>query len=149
MSHTFHSLSFHIIFSTKGRVPCIDAAMQARLFPYLGGILREIGGKALIINGMPDHVHILAALPAALNVSDVLRVLKANSSGWVHEALGKRTLAWQTGYAAFTVSHSNLDSVTEYITNQAQHHKRRSYQDELLALLKKHGVKYDERHIWG
>jgi len=149
MSHTFAVLTSHIIFSTKDRIACIDPGTQARLFPYIGGIVREAGGRVSIVNGAMDHVHILAALPPALNVSDLVRVVKANSSKWMHETIRKGTFAWQTGYGAFSVSHSSVDSVTKYIAEQAEHHKRRSFQAEFLALLKKHGVEYDERYIWG
>lgn len=115
MSHTHTNLLFHIVFSTKERVPMLDANLKPRLFAYMGGIIRELGGTALLTNGSADHVHILASLPAKLAVSEVVGKVKANTSGWVHrEFSDRRSFGWQTGFAAFTVSHSQKRSVLEY-----------------------------------
>jgi REP element-mobilizing transposase RayT len=149
MSHTFTRLLYHTIFSTKDRYPFIDKDLQSRLFPYLGGIVGELDGKALSIGGMPDHVHLLLSLPATLCVADALRVVKTNSSRWVHETWpALRSFAWQTGYGAFSVSHSNAPAVTSYIAGQEQHHRRKTFQEEFVAFLIKHGIEYDERYIW-
>ena len=149
MGHTHTNLLFHIVFSTKERAPLLDADLKPRLFAYMGGIFRELGGTALLINGPPDHVHILALLPAKLGVSEVVGKVKAKSSGWVHrEFPDKRLFAWQTGYAAFTVSHSQKQSVLDYIANQEEHRRKASFQEELLAFLKKHEIEYDERYLW-
>lgn len=149
MAHTFTHLLTHIIFSTKDRRPLLDKDMKVRLFPYLGGIIREHGGKALIINGPSDHVHILASLTAKHSVSDLMRELKADSSGWVHKNFpDQKSFAWQIGYGAFSVSHSNLAEVEKYIVNQEEHHRNISFQEEFMAFLKKHEIQYDERFIW-
>ena len=98
MSHTFASLLVHVVFSTKGRVPDLSPELAARLFPYMGGIVRECKGTALIVNGPADHVHLLVSIPATMSVAEVLRILKANSSRWVHEQFPeRRRFAWQTG----------------------------------------------------
>ena len=112
MAHTFTHLLTHIIFSTKDRRPFLDAALKARLFPYLGGIIRAHDGNALIINGPTDHIHILASMAAKHSLSDLLRELKADSSNWIHKTFpARQSFAWQIGYGAFSVSHSNLAGV--------------------------------------
>ncbi len=149
MAHTYTNLLIHIIFSTKDRRPFLDADLKPRLYAYLGGILRELDGTACLINGPADHVHILASLAAKHCLSDMMRVLKANSSGWVHENSPQhKDFAWQIGYGAFSVSHSNRAAVERYIANQEEQHRKVTFQEEYLAFLKKHGIPYDERYIW-
>ena len=135
MPHTFTSLLVHIIFSTKDRAPDLSPEFAARLFPYMGGILRECKATALIINGPADHVHLLLSIPATVSVADMLRVLKANSSRRVHEQyLARKGFAWQAGYGAFTVSGSRSDDVRNYIASQEEHHRSVSFQEEFLDL---------------
>src|SRR5438105_9084387 len=112
MSHSYTQLIYHIVFSTKERRPWIDAAIGPRLHEYLGGGIRGEGGTAIIVNGVADHVHILAKLRQDKAISEVLRTIKANSSGWVHETFPNcRAFAWQSGYGAFTVSQSQVEKV--------------------------------------
>lgn len=146
MAHSFHCLYVHIIFSTKDRLPLIPKDQQRRLWRYLGGILKNHGMKSVAIGGMPDHVHILASLSADVSTAKALNLLKSNSSKWMRE---RGEFAWQEGYAAFSVSASALDSVVEYIENQARHHKKRDFMEEYLALLQRHGVEYDPRWVFG
>lgn len=149
MAHTFTNLLTHIIFSTKDRRPHIDTELQAPLLAYLGGIVRELHGTALTINGTVDHVHLLLRLPAPLSLADAMRVIKTNSSRWVHEQWPSRSpFGWQTGYGAFSVSQSNVGAVVRYIAGQEEHHRRVSFQEELITYLQKHGIEYDERCIW-
>ena len=149
MPHSFSSLLIHAIFSTKDRLRFMDTDLRSKLFPYMGGILRELGATARLINGTEDHVHLLLNLPADLSVSECMRVLKANSFRWVHEMVPRRgAFGWQTGYAAFTVSASNEDAVFEYIRNQEEHHRRISFEEEFVALLRKHRVPFDEKFLW-
>ena len=149
MSHTYTNLLTHVIFSTKDRRPYLDADLKPALFPYMGGIIRETGGKALSINGPTDHVHLLVSLPPNTALADTVRMVKANSSRWVHQKWASReAFAWQSGYGAFSVSQSNMEDVLQYIAAQEEHHKRISFQDEFVAFLKKHGIAYDERYIW-
>jgi REP element-mobilizing transposase RayT len=149
MAHTYTHLLTHIIFSTKDRAPLLDAGLKERLFPYLGGIIRAHDGKALIINGPSDHVHILASIAAKHSLSDLMRELKADSSGWVHKTFrDRKSFRWQTGYGAFSVSHSSLADVEKYIANQEEHHRRVPFQEEFLAFLKRHEIEYDERYLW-
>jgi len=149
MGHTATNVLIHFIFSTRDREPLIKPEVESDLYAYLGGIVREIGGVALCINGMADHVHLLVRLPAARCVADVARVIKANSSRWIHERWPQlRSFSWQTGYGAFSVSESAVDSVREYILRQQEHHEKRSFQEEFIAFLKMNRVAFDERYIW-
>lgn len=149
MAHTFTNLLTHLIFSTKDRGPLIDAELKPSLLAYLGGIVREMRATALIINGTADHVHALVALPPSLSLSDLMRVLKTNSSKWVHETwVARSKFGWQTGFAAFSVSQSNVATVIEYIAQQEEHHRKVTFQEEYLAFLRKHKVDYDERYLW-
>jgi len=149
MAHTFTNLLTHVIFSTKDRLPHIDAELKAPLLAYMGGIVRELYGTAMTINGTADHVHLLVRLPPTISLADAMRVLKTNSSRWVHEKWPSHcAFAWQTGYGAFSVSQSNVASVVRYIAEQERHHRKVSFQEEFLAYLRRHGIDYDERYIW-
>jgi putative transposase len=149
MSGTYCNLLYHVIFSTKNRYPLITPAIQPDLHAYLGGIVREREGIALIVGGMPDHIHMLLKLKPKFAVSDVIRDVKAASSKWINETKdGFRKFGWQDGFAAFTVSHSQIDGVYEYIQNQELHHRGIDYQSELRSLLSKNEIPYDEATIW-
>ena len=111
--------------------------------------MRELKGTALNINGAADHVHALVRLPAALAVAKTVEILKANSSRWIHQyRVLHRRFSWPSGYAAFRVSESNAAEVSRYISNQVEHHRKRTFQEELIALFKKSGMEYDERYLW-
>jgi REP element-mobilizing transposase RayT len=149
MAHTFTNLLTHVVFSTKGHHPEIDSEIRPRLMAYLGGIVRELKGHPMTINGAADHVHLLFALPPTLAIADALRVIKTNSSRWIKgTSSSRRDFAWQIGYGAFSVSQSNAAAVQKYIARQEEHHRRVSFQEELVTYLKKHGIEYDERYIW-
>jgi putative transposase len=147
MSHTSSNIVLHSIFSTQGRRPLLKADFRADLFAYLGGIIREMNATALIINGVSDHVHMLVRIRPVHSAAQIVRVVKANSSRWVHEKWAAG-FAWQTGYGVFSVSESSVPAVTKYIAEQEKHHKKHSFQDEYVAFLKKNKVAYDERYIW-
>ena len=148
MAHTFANLLAHVIFSTKNREAWITPDLKAELLPYIGGILRNLHGKVIESNARPDHYHGLFSLPPALAVADALRVIKTNSSAWVHETRHRVAFAWQSGYGAFSVSRSNLSDVVEYIRHQDEHHRKITFQEEFVAFLKRHEIAYDERYIW-
>jgi REP element-mobilizing transposase RayT len=119
------------------------------VYRYIGGIIRAEGGTQLEIGGMSDHVHILAKVKPAISISDMLAKLKANSSKWANDHKMKmRKFGWQEGYAAFTVSESQVAAVREYIRNQHEHHRKQTYQEEFVALLERHGIDYDPRYLW-
>jgi len=136
-----------MIFSTQGRRPLIKSDFRSDLFGYLGGIIRELDGTALMINGTTDHVHMLVRIRPAQSSAQIARVVKANSSRWVHEKWS-RQFDWQTGYGVFSVSESNVGAVKKYIAEQEEHHQKHSFQEEFVAFLKKNKVAYDERYIW-
>jgi putative transposase len=149
MAHTASNIIVHLIFSTKQRLPLITPEIRDQLFAYLGGIVRQVRGVALMINGTADHVHMLIRFPTDYSTADMARTVKANSTKWLHEKWpDQRDFSWQTGYGAFSVSTSNIAAVSEYISSQEEHHKNRSFQDEFVAFLKKNGIAYDERYIW-
>ena len=139
MSDTFSSLLFHLVFSTKQRLSLLTENVRHELFPYIGGIIRGIGGVALAVGGMPDHTHIVVRLPTTVAVADAVRVVKTNSSRWMNEHQTTSRFGWQAGYGAFSVSVSLVPVVVEYVKNQAEHHRRRSFSDEIAALIERHG----------
>jgi putative transposase len=150
MPHTTTNLLVHFIFSTKQRCALIKPEFEKDLHAYLGGIVLQIGGTALCVNGTKDHVHLLVRVPATHSIADVARLMKTNSSKWIHEQWPQyRLFAWQTGYGAFTVSESGAAAVRDYISNQQAHHSVRSFQEEFLVFSKKNGIAVDERYLWG
>jgi len=147
MSHTSGNILLHFIFSTDGRCPSIKIEFRDDLFAYLGGIIREINSTAMIINGTADHVHMLMRARPAHSASEIMRIVKTNSSKWVREKHSS-SFAWQRGYGVFSVSESSVPEVTKYIADQEEHHKKHSFQEEFVAFLKKNHVEYDPRYIW-
>ncbi|MDZ4684062.1 MAG: IS200/IS605 family transposase [Planctomycetaceae bacterium] len=145
---TYSRLLVHVVFSTKERHPWITDDLRSELHAYLGGIARNIDATPIVIGGVADHVHALIALPTKLSVADLVRTLKSNSSGWVHEKWPERLFQWQNGYGAFSVSESSKDTVVRYIENQAEHHRVRSFQEEFLELLNRHCIEFDPRYVW-
>jgi REP element-mobilizing transposase RayT len=149
MAGTYTKLLYHLVFSTKNRVPIISERLQDDLYSYIGGIVRGEGGDLLEIGGMPDHVHLLTKFKPNKSVSEMLNRIKAKSSKWVNEEKPKmRKFGWQDGYAALSVSQSAVKAVKRYIENQESHHLRQSFQDEFIALLEKHGIEYEDRYLW-
>jgi putative transposase len=149
MPSTYANLLYHIVFSTKQRIPFITDHFQEELYKYVGGIIRAEGGVQLEIGGMNDHLHILAKIKPAISVSEMLAKIKANSSKWANDhTMRMRKFGWQEGYAAFTVSESQAPAVREYIRNQEEHHRIQTYQEEFVALLERHGIEYDPQYLW-
>jgi REP element-mobilizing transposase RayT len=146
---SYISSYFHCVFSTKERRPLIVPELRDRLWPFMGGIARQNKMKAIEIGGVEDHVHILLSLPSTMAVSKAIQLIKGGSSKWVHETFPEhRLFAWQEEYGAFSVSVSQLDKTIEYITGQEAHHRKLTFQEEFLALLKKHRIEYDEKYLW-
>jgi REP element-mobilizing transposase RayT len=146
MAKTYTKLLYHIVFSTKERVPLITEDIRDRLYEYVGGIVRGEKGSLLEIGGVADHVHLLARFGASNAVSDMVQRIKGSSSHWLNQQPGNH-FGWQTGYGAFTVSESQMTTVRRYIQRQEEHHQRTSYKDELISLLRKHGIDFDERDL--
>ncbi len=149
MPQSYVSLNYHLVFSTKDRLRLLTPELRPRIYDYLGGILHNQGGALLLAGGTDDHVHLLAAISKERSIAESLRTLKSNSSGWAKEKLaGMSQFAWQVGYAAFTIGRTEIAAVTRYIERQEEHHRTLSFQEELVDLLRRYGVEYDERYLW-
>ncbi len=150
MASTFTSLLYHLVFSTKERQPIIDAAWRDDLCAYIGGILAAEGGKLLCAGGVSDHVHLVVLTKASRSVSQTVGTIKANSSKWVNETCPLLArFEWQRGYAAFSIGLQGLPTLRSYIAQQEKHHSTASYREELVDLLERHGLDYDERFVLG
>ncbi len=144
MRHTYTCLLYHVVFSTKERVPSLDAALRPRLFAYMGGIAIDQRGRMMEAGGVEDHVHLLLESPATLPVSTMIKEVKGGSSRWINaNELCAGQFAWQRGYAAFAVSRSAVEHVRAYLRRQPEHHRERSYHDELSVLLDRHGIEHE------
>jgi len=150
MAHTYVRIITHVVFGTKGRKPTIHTAMRERLHAYLAGVIKNCGGKPICVGGTDDHVHLLFEPPSNQLLSQTVCKIKANSSKWIHETFAdSSTFEWQNGYAAISVSPSAVDRLVAYIENQEAHHRKRSFDEELVLLLARCGVVYDERYVHG
>jgi putative transposase len=150
VSHSYINCHIHYVFSTKKRQHLLTPELRERLFPYFGGIANNNDLKTIIIGGTDNHVHILASLSATLPLAKAIQLLKGGSSKWIHDTFPDcQHFAWQEGYGAFSVSQSQIDNTIRYIQNQAEHHRKMSFEEEFVALLKKHRIEYDERYVWG
>jgi putative transposase len=139
----------HCVFSTKERRPLITPELRERLWPFLGGIARQNKMKAIEVGGVGDHIHILLSIPSVMPISKAVQFIKGGSSKWIHETFPEhRSFSWQEKYGAFSVSVSLLDDVIEYIRSQEKHHRKMTFQEEFITLLKKHRIEYDERYLW-
>jgi putative transposase len=126
----------------------ITPAYQSRLYDYIGGAIRGMGGITLELNGTEDQVHLLARLRPDTALSDVLRNLKANATGWLHDVFPSlEDFSWQRGYGAFTIAQSDVDDVRKYIATQQEHHRQMSFRDEFIRFLKVNGLEFDERYL--
>ena len=147
MGHSYINVLVHIVFSTKERRKIIPVQKQEELWKYMTGIARNLGINTVAIGEMPDHIHMLIAESGTIPLSTVLQKVKGSSSKWLGSQV--RGFAWQEGFGAFGVSASHLDKVIAYIRNQPEHHKKRTFEEEFLALLKAVGVDYDPRYVLG
>jgi putative transposase len=150
MPQSLSAVYIHLVFSTKERRPFLrDNDMRAALHAYLGATSKMMECPPIIVGGIEDHVHILARLARTITQAEWAKELKRVSSLWLKEQDSHYSdFHWQGGYACFSVSESNLAQVKRYIANQEEHHRKISFQDELRALLSKHGLEWDERYVW-
>ena len=140
----------HCVFSTKERRPFLTQEIRDRLWPYLGGVARENGMKALAIGGVADHVHVLLSLSTTLSIAKAMQLLKGNSSKWLRETfpeLRRQGFAWQEGFGSFSIGVSVVDDTVRYIQTQEEHHRQRSFREELEMFLKKHGCTYEAKML--
>jgi|SRR5579863_5061122 len=144
MAHTYAANFVHCVFSTKDRRSLIPAARTAELYAYLGGIARDEGFTLIAAGGTANHIHLLIVLPAPISLANAIQKLKGSSSRWMGKGF-----SWQEGYGAFSVSPSQIEVVKKYIRNQEQHHNKRSFEQEFIALLRQCGIEYDERYVFG
>jgi putative transposase len=143
--HSFNSCLMHCVFSTQERRPWLTPAICERLWPYLGGIARENGVKAIAIGGTADHVHMLLSLPATIPLSKAMQLLKGNSSKWLRDTfpeLRPQGFAWQEGFGAFSIGISGMEETVQYIQTQEEHHRKKSFREEFESFLKKHGCDF-------
>lgn len=146
MSYT--SLTYHIVFSTRERNPFLDNEKTQRVSEYIAGIIRNLKCRLYVANGTADHIHLAVSLRPQISVADFMRTVKANSSRWIRETFLKiDNFSWQDGYSAFTVSHSDLRKVIGYIKGQQEHHKKMTFEEELVGFLKKHNIVFNEKYI--
>ena len=149
MSQSLSKILVHLVFSTKHRAPLILPEFEDKLHGYMVGILKELDSPLIQIGGTSDHVHLLFNLSKNRALTEVIQEVKGSSSKWIRsQPHCPSEFFWQGGYGAFSIGQSNFDDVREYIANQKEHHKKRSFQDELRLLLSKYGVEFDERYIW-
>ena len=150
MAHSYASCLIHYVFSTNNRRNTLSGNVRERLWPYLGGIARENGMKALAVGGTDNHAHMLVSLPTTLAIAKAIQLLKGGSSKWVHDTFPThRDFAWQEGYGAFSIAVSGVPDTVAYINNQEEHHRTKTFEDEYVAFLVKHGIEFDNRYVWG
>jgi REP element-mobilizing transposase RayT len=149
MPQSLSKVVLHIIFSTKDREPWLDRAVRPRMHAYIATVCRDLDAEALRIGGIADHIHVITTLPRTISQADMVETMKKTSSKWI-KGLNSRYggFYWQRGYGAFSVSPDEVGSVIDYVQNQEEHHRTRSFQEEYREVLRKHGVKFDERYVW-
>lgn len=149
MSHTYCCSLLHCVFSTKDRRKSLTTDIQPHLWSYMGGIARNHQMRALIVGESDDHVHLLLSIPSTITISGAMRIMKSESSRWMHDARGQQSFEWQEGYGAFSIGHSQVQSTLAYIANQQEHHRKRDFQEEFITFLKKNEIEYDPRYVLG
>jgi putative transposase len=145
---SFTRLTYHVVFATKYRRPTIKEDIQERLYEYIGGILRGKKGHLIEIGGVEDHVHVLAGLSPTMAVSDVIRDVKAASSKWVKEERETEAFEWQKGFGVFSVSYDRVEAIRKYIRNQREHHKTKTFHEEYIDFLERHGIEFQLEYLF-
>lgn len=149
MAQTVFSSYFRIVFSTKHRFDFITPEIEAQLYAYIGGIVRNLGGKLLAAGGTANHIHVLISMSKKILVPDLVGALKRDSSKWIKTNGGMLAkFAWQDGYAAFSIGHTQIATVEKYIESQKEHHRKKLFEDEMRGFFRKYEIEFDERYIW-
>ena len=149
MAQSLSKILLHIIFSTKSRSSQILDEFEEELYKYLATSIRSTGSNAYRIGGTQNHIHIACTLPRTMTVSKLIETIKTSSSKWMKKK-DKRCddFSWQSGYAVFSLGQSQLATLLKYIEQQKEHHRKKTFKEEVLDFLKKYGVDYDERYLW-
>ena len=148
MPQSYAGVFIHIIFRTKDRYTLIPESLFDEIGSYIGGICRNEKCKLISSGGMSDHLHLLLSLDREHSISNIVKIIKASSSKWIHEKDNHfRSFSWQAGYGAFSVSPSVIESVKKYIANQKEHHRHRSYREEVIDFLRNYGVEYEDKWL--
>ena len=148
MANTFTQIYLHIVFAVQNRISLINTEWKDELYKYITGIIQNNKHKLIAINGTANHIHIAIGYKSHQLIPDLLQDIKANSSKWINEKrFIKGKFNWQAGYGAFSFSHSQIDAVVKYINNQEQHHKKKTFKEEYIEMLKKYDVPFDEKYI--
>jgi len=148
MPNTYTKIYLHLVFAVKNRESLINSKWKDELYKYITGIIQNNGHKLIAINGTANHIHIAVGYKPTQLLPDLMQDIKGSSSKWINEnrfVHGK--FNWQTGYGAFSFSHSQIDKVVKYIVNQESHHKIKTFKEEYLELLKKYNVQYDDKFV--
>jgi Transposase and inactivated derivatives len=149
MANTYTQVHIQFVFAVKYRYGVIDLSWQEELYKYITGIVQNNNHKLIVINGMPDHIHILIGLRPNQSISELMQVIKTNSSKWINEkGFVKGRFEWQEGYGAFSYGKSQVNDVIEYINNQQMHHSKKTFKEEYIEFLKKFEIDYDEKYIF-
>ena len=149
MPQSLSQIYLHIVFSTKKRDPFISAKIESELYTYIGGTIKNLNALPIMISGTEDHIHILTSFPRTISVADFIKKIKTGSSHWIKDKGNEfQHFAWQDGYGVFSISPSNKQAVIDYIVNQKEHHKKQTFQGELIRFLNKYEIKYDEQYLW-
>lgn len=149
MGSTWTQIFHHIVFGTKLQREFISPELEGRLYPFIGGIVKDLGCTLYEINGMPEHVHLLVRFRADVCPSDLVRNVKSRSSGWIHDELGLKQFGWQEGYGCFSVSKSMVEAVSGYIKRQKEHHKKQGFREEYRAIVNAHGLDVSDDELFG
>ncbi|HED05049.1 MAG TPA: IS200/IS605 family transposase [Ignavibacteria bacterium] len=149
MAGTFSQIYIQIIFAVKGRENLISKKWKDELHKYIAGIIKSKNQKPIIVNGMPDHIHVFVGLKPSMAISDLTRDIKNNSTNFINEKkLVRGKFSWQAGYGAFSYSHSQIGNVYNYILHQEEHHKRESFREEYFEFLKKYEIEFNEKYLF-
>jgi putative transposase len=149
MANTYTQIHLQFVFAVQNRISLIQSSSKDELYKYITTIIQNDGHKLLIINGMPDHIHILIGMRPTQSISDLMKEIKGDSSYWINQkGFTQGKFSWQEGYGAFSYSKGQVPTVINYIKNQEEHHKKKTFREEYLSMLKKYEVEFDEKYIF-
>ena len=149
MANTYSQIYFHVVFAVKGRYNLVSKTWKEELYKYITGIVTNKNQKLMIINGMPDHVHILLSTKPNCNLSDLVRDIKTNSSKWINEkGFVRGKFEWQKGFGAFTLGQSQLPIILNYIKNQEEHHRKKTFKEEYIKFLNAYEIEYKNEYLF-